>query len=50
MIKRNTLAGLLAALALALPATAQTPDSVLAVSWSGNSLFRVNVDGGTNMR
>lgn len=26
---------------------AQTPDSVLAASWSGRSLFRVNVDGGT---
>jgi hypothetical protein len=26
---------------------AQTPDSVIAASWSGKSLFRVNVDGGT---
>jgi len=26
---------------------AQTPDSVIAASWSGRSLFRVNVDGGT---
>jgi hypothetical protein len=40
---------LLAAAALALPGTvlAQTPDSVIAASYSGKSLFRVNVDGGT---
>ncbi len=28
---------------------AQTPDSVVAASWSGKSLFRVNVDGGTTL-
>jgi hypothetical protein len=53
-MNRITLAGLLATVATALaipaaPAAAQTPDSVLAVSQSGNSLFRVNVDAGTTM-
>ena len=40
---------LLGALFLGLAPTlgAQTPDSVVAASWSGKSLFRVNVDGGT---
>lgn len=40
---------LLGALALGLaPALhAQAPDSVIAASWNGNGLFRVNVDGGT---
>lgn len=40
---------LLGALALGSASTlsAQTPDSVVAASWSGRSLFRVNVDGGT---
>jgi hypothetical protein len=42
-------APLLAAAALVLPGTvlAQVPDSVIAASYQGNSLFRVNVDGGT---
>lgn len=31
----------------AAPLRAQTPDSVIAASWSGKGLFRVNVDGGT---
>ena len=35
-----------AALAAALPAAAQTPDSAFAVSKSGVGLFRVNVDAG----
>jgi hypothetical protein len=45
----RSLALLLGALALGLSTSlhAQTPDSVIAASWSGNSLFRVNVDGGT---
>jgi hypothetical protein len=40
---------LLGALFLGLAPTlhAQTPDSVIAASWGGKSLFRVNVDGGT---
>ena len=42
-------APLLAAAVLALPGSvlAQVPDSVIAASWSGQSLFRVNVDAGT---
>lgn len=42
-------APLLAAAALAIPGTilAQTPDSVIAASSGGVSLFRVNVDAGT---
>lgn len=46
----NRLRPLLTAAAFALAAStagAQTPDSVLAVSRLGNSLFRVNVDAGT---
>jgi hypothetical protein len=35
------------ALAAVAPAAAQTPDSAFAVSSGGQSLFRVNVDGGT---
>jgi hypothetical protein len=35
------------ALVAAAPAAAQTPDSAFAVSKSGASLFRLNVDGGT---
>ncbi|MEW5928479.1 MAG: tail fiber domain-containing protein [Gemmatimonadota bacterium] len=34
----------------ASPLRAQAPDSVIAASWSGKSLFRVNVDGGTTLR
>ena len=52
-MNRTTLASLLATLACALvpatPVTAQAPDSVLAVSRQGESLFRVNVDGGTTL-
>lgn len=33
----------------AASAHAQVPDSVIAASWSGRSLFRVNVDGGTTL-
>lgn len=42
---------LLGALFLGLAPTlhAQAPDSVVAASWSGKSLFRVNVDGGTTL-
>ncbi|HSU18025.1 tail fiber domain-containing protein [Longimicrobium sp.] len=39
----------LAALALAAPARAQTPDSAFAVSSGGQGLFRVNVDAGVLM-
>ncbi len=35
--------------ALVPAAHAQTADSVIAASWSGKSLFRVNVDGGTTL-
>jgi len=33
----------------ATSAGAQVPDSVIAARWSGKSLFRVNVDGGTTL-
>jgi hypothetical protein len=39
-------AGLLLAVAAADPAAAQTPDSLIAASYSGQSRFRVNIDGG----
>jgi len=42
---RSLLAGALL-LGAAAPALAQTPDSLLAVSYQGQSRFRVNVDGG----
>ena len=48
MIDRRV-ALLLGALSLGFVSTlpAQAPDSVIAASWGGKSLFRVNVDGGT---
>jgi hypothetical protein len=46
-LKRSLpLAGAIAAIAAALPAAAQTPDSAFAVSSGGAGLFRVNVDAG----
>ena len=44
-IHRTLLAGA-ALLALAAPAAAQTPDSLIAASYSGQSRFRVNINGG----
>ncbi|HLL82938.1 MAG TPA: tail fiber domain-containing protein [Longimicrobium sp.] len=48
-MKTTRSTALVAAALLMIPAAAraQTPDSVIAASYSGNSLFRVNVDGGT---
>jgi hypothetical protein len=45
-LHRTLGAALLAAALLSAPAAAQTPDSAIAVSQGGQSLFRVNVDGG----
>lgn len=42
----TTLPALLMAGLFTLPAAGQTPDSAIAVSHSGQSLFRVNIDGG----
>jgi hypothetical protein len=47
MLKRTLSAALLTAVLLPAAAAAQTPDSILAVSYQGQSRFRVNVDGGT---
>ena len=46
LLKHSVPLAALAALAAALPAAAQTPDSAFAVSSSGQGLFRVNVDAG----
>jgi hypothetical protein len=46
MLHRTLGAALLAAALLPAAAAAQTPDSAIAVSQGGQSLFRVNVDGG----
>lgn len=48
LVRLASLAALVAAghIATAAPAAAQTPDSAFAVSRSGQSLFRVNVDAG----
>jgi len=45
-MRTSSFALLAAALAAALPAAAQTPDSAFAVSKAGVGLFRVNVDAG----
>ena len=52
MISVRATALLASALLLGVSSTlpAQAPDSVIAASWSGKSLFRVNVDGGTLAR
>jgi hypothetical protein len=46
MLHRTLGAALVAAALLPAAAVAQTPDSAIAVSQGGQSLFRVNVDGG----
>ena len=46
LLRLTPLPTLLAAALLTTSATAQTPDSALAVSHSGVGLFRINVDGG----
>lgn len=45
-IARASLAAAALVAAVAATAEAQTPDSILAASYQGNSRFRVNVDGG----
>jgi hypothetical protein len=45
-MKRILTVSILGAVLMAAPAAAQTPDSALAVSKNGQSLFRVNIDAG----
>jgi hypothetical protein len=45
-MKRILTFSILGAVLMAAPAAAQTPDSALAVSKNGQSLFRVNIDAG----
>lgn len=46
MLQRTLGAALVAAALLPAAAAAQTPDSILAASYQGQSRFRVNIDGG----